>query len=286
MQKIADIYLFDIVENLPQGTALDISQALAGSSSNVIIKGGNDFQLINDSDIVVITAGLPRKPGMSRLDLLNKNIEIVKPLAKKVANCSPNAIILTVTNPLDIITYVVYQFSGFPSHKVIGMGGLLDSYRMKYFLSQAAQTAPELVNCMVIGTHGPKMVPLISQARINNQPVEKLLNSTTVATVIEKTRKGGAEIVSYLKNSSAFYAPALAITTMVKAIVKDESLLISACCMPNNQYELSEIYINLPVILGAGGIKEIVELPISKEERQALQVGAEEIKSTLKQVFS
>jgi len=275
---LADVVLLDIIEGVPQGKALDMSQAVPLMEAETSILGTNDYADIADSDVVVVTAGLPRRPGMSRLDLLEKNGAIITQVVEKVNEFAPNAIMLIVTNPLDVMVYLAYRKSGRPKERVIGMGGLLDSARWRYFLSVAANVPVTKVGGIVIGAHGNTMVPLASQATISGRPATELIKATDMESIVEKTKHGGAEIVGLLKTGSAFYAPGTAIFTMVKAIINDEKRLISTCCLPGGEYGQSGLFLNLPAVIGAGGLEKIVELDISASEKKALELSAAGIK--------
>lgn len=283
---LADVVLLDIIEGIPQGKALDMSQAAPLMGADGKLKGTNNYEDITDSNIVVVTAGLPRRPGMSRLDLLEKNGAIITQVVEKVTRFAPRAIMLIVTNPLDVMSYLAYRKSGWPKHRVIGMGGLLDSARFSYFLSSAANIPVTSANGIVIGAHGNTMVPLTSQATISGRPADKFISHEEMQTIVEKTKHGGAEIVSLLKTGSAFYAPATAIFTMVKAVINNEKRTISTCCLAEGEYEQSGLFLNLPAVIGAGGLEKIVELDISASEMKALKLSAEGIKKANEELNS
>lgn len=284
--RLADIYLLDVAEGIPQGKSLDLAQSLAmlGSDSRVI--GTNSYDDLKSSDIVVITAGLPRKPGMSRADLLNKNASIVGSVAAEMMSRAPEAILLIVTNPLDVMTHLAYKVSGFAPERVLGMGGLLDSARMRYFLAQAGSAKITDVEAMVVGAHSDRMVPLFSRAKISGRSVKDLFIEAELERIKQKTINGGAEIVSHLKSGSAFYAPGAAAAFMCKAILNDEKEMISTCCLARGQYGLENIYINLPARIGHGGVEEIAELTLSDEETEELQLSAESVRQSIKELPS
>lgn len=281
---LADVVLLDIVGGVPQGKALDISQAMSLFDSKAMVGGTDDYADLTGSSVVVVAAGLPRQPGMSRLDLLKKNAAIVESVIGQAVKSAPAAILLMVTNPLDIMTYLAYKKSGLPKERVMGMGGLLDSARMRFFLAQMGNVPVTEVDAMVIGAHGDEMVPLVSQAKISGRLAAECLSPEELQAAVEGTKLVGAAIVELLKTGSAFYAPGAAIYQMVKAILNDEKRLTSTCCLAAGKYGLDGIFINLPAIIGAGGVEEIVELEISDEERAALERSAAGVKKAIKEL--
>lgn len=283
-QGLADVTLLDIVEGTPQGKALDMSQAMALFDSNAKIRGTNDYGDLADSDVVVVTAGLPRRPGMPRSDLLSKNAAIVGSVVERVVKHAPQAILLMVTNPLDAMTYLAYKKSGWPKHRVMGMGGLLDTSRMRYYLAEAGGTAITGVEAMVVGAHGDDMVPVSSLAELDERRAGELLGKDVLSGIAEKTRHGGAEIVGLLKTGSAFYAPGASVATMVKAILKDEKETISTCCLAEGEYGQNGLFLNLPAIIGAGGVEKIVELDLSPDESAALKRSAESVRASIEEL--
>ncbi len=278
---LADVVLIDVVEGLPQGTALDIGQTKSLEGFNVSITGTNDFEAMNDSDIVVVTAGLARKPGMTRSDLLEKNAAIVKSVAEGILMYAPFSLVIVVTNPLDVMTYLVFKILNFEKNRVIGMGGVLDSARFASFISEKLKVAVEGVSPMVIGAHSDAMVPLKNHTKVLSKSLTEVLSSQEIEEVITKTRQAGAEIVSYLKTGSAFYAPAAAICHMVKSILKDEKKVLPACVYLNGEYDLKEVCLGVPVKLGRTGVEEIVEVSLSEEEKSALVFSAESVKKDI-----
>ena len=277
-KEIADVVLVDIVDGLPQGKALDMmeSASVEGFSSKIV--GTNRYEDTADSDVIVITAGLARKPGMSRDDLLFKNAEIVGGIVTECAKYSPEAVIVMVTNPLDVMTWLAQKKSGFPAERVIGMAGELDSARYAYFLAEATGCLPKDVKAIVLGGHGDQMVPVPQHATVRGKPITELLDAEKIDAINQRARDGGAEIVKLLKTGSAFYAPSSSAVKMVRAILQDTGEIIPACVYLKGQYGLNEVYCGVPVKLGRGGAKQVVEIPITEEQRKALQASAEDVR--------
>jgi len=265
---IADVVLFDIVEGLPQGKALDIAEAcpLWGSASSVV--GTSDYADTSGSDIVVITAGLARKPGMSRDDLLKANADIVRGVTEAVAKASPDAMLVLVTNPMDVMTQLAWKASGFAHAKVMGMGGVLDSSRFRTFVAWKAGVSPRDVEALVLGGHGDQMVPMPRFTTVKGIPITELFSEDTVKALIERTRNGGAEIVAHLKTGSAYYAPGASVFEMVKSIVLDEKRMLPTAAYLGGEYGVDGVYAGVPAILGAGGVEKIVELKLTTEEKE------------------
>jgi malate dehydrogenase len=264
---IADVVLFDIVEGLPQGKALDLAEACPLWNSPSRIKGTNTFYDTTDSDIVVITAGLARKPGMSRSDLLHANASIVKEACKEIANTSQNAILIVVTNPMDVMAQLAWKTTEFSCKRVIGMGGILDSSRLTAFLSWDLDISPEDVKAIVLGGHGDEMVPLSRFTTVKGIPITELLPKRKIDALIQRTRNGGAEIVALLKSGSAYYAPSASTFHMIKSILHDEKRLLPCAAFLNGEYRVKDIYMGVPAILGKEGVERIVELKLTREER-------------------
>ena len=278
-KDLADITLVDIIEGLPQGKALDMSQAGPVLGYNSRVTGTNDFSRINGSQVVVITAGLARKPGMSRDDLLKKNASIMRSCASQVKQHAPDAIILAVTNPLDTMTYLAWQTSGFKCKKVLGMAPLLDLARMATFISMELNVPVTDVKATVLGTHGDLMVPIPSQTTVAGKPLDKVLSQDKIDQIVDRTRKGGAEIVALLKTGSAYYAPSAAAAYMTEALLKDKKEVICASVVAQGHYGLSDLYIGLPARIGKNGVEEIIEIELTDGEKQALQKSADAIKA-------
>ncbi len=274
-KKLGNVVLIDCVEGLAKGKALDIMQAGALLGFQNTIAGTDDYSQIHETEIVVITAGLPRKPGMSRLDLLKKNSEIVSSVVKEITRFAPEAIILVVTNPLDVMTYLAYKKSNFPPNRVLGQAGVLDTARLKYFIGRECKVSPQEISTTVLGGHGNSMVPIISRTTVSGKPLAETLSNETIDKVIEKTRSGGAEIVSLLKTGSAYYAPAAATVTMLEAIVNDTDALLPASAYLNGEYGLKDIYVGVPARLGKVGVREVVEITLTDKEKEELHKSAE-----------
>ena len=274
-KEIADIVLVDIVEGMPQGKALDLQEALPVIGADIQITGSNDYASTADSDIIVITAGLPRKPGMSRDDLLAANADIVRKAVNATIQGSPDAIYIILTNPLDVMTYLAWKAAGIPTKRVIGQAGILDSARMRAFVSLELGVSVENINCYVLGGHGDDMVPLTRHSNVAGMPLNITLEPGRLAAIVERTRKGGGEIVSLLKTGSAFYAPAVAITQMVEAILKDKHLIVPASAYLDGEYGLKGIYFGVPVQLGRTGVEKIIEYQLDAEEQSALEKSAQ-----------
>jgi malate dehydrogenase len=273
-KELADVVLVDIVEGLPQGKALDILESgpIEGFDSKII--GTNSYQEIKNSKVTVITAGLPRKPGMSRLDLLEKNHRIVKSIIQNIVDTAPETIIVMVTNPLDVMTYVAFKESGFKSSHVLGQAGVLDSSRFRSFIAMELEVSVEDVQSMVLGGHGDSMVPLPRYTTVSGIPVTELLSSDVIERLINRTRKAGAEIIAHLKTSSAYYSPAAAIGQIVESILKDKKRIVPASSYLNGEYGLKNVYVGVPVKLGSQGVEEIIELKLTEDELKALQRSA------------
>lgn len=280
-RHLASVVLIDIVEGLPQGKALDLLQAGSPSNHDCHIMGTNDYALTKDADIVVITAGIARKPGMSRDDLLKTNASIVQSSVKEACKYSPDAVFLVVTNPLDVMTHLVLKTTKAKHNKVFGMAGVLDSARFETFIAMELNVSVKDVRALVLGGHGDLMVPVTSCASVSGVPLLDLMSEDKLASLVQRTRDGGAEIVSLLKSGSAFYAPGASVAFMVEAILKNQNRLMAVSACPAGEYGLNDLYIGLPCILGAGGIKKIVELKLKAAELSGLQKSAKAIKETI-----
>ncbi len=273
-RELADIVLVDIVEGMPQGKALDLQQALPVIGKDVSVVGSNSYEATAGSDIVVITAGLPRKPGMSRDDLLFANADIVRKAAEETIKYSPQAIFIVLTNPLDAMAYLTMKVTGIEAHRVIGQAGILDSARMRAFVAMELGVSVENIHCYVLGGHGDEMVPLTRHSNVAGVPLEKILPADRLAAIVDRTRKGGGEIVSLLKTGSAFYAPSIAIVQMVDAILKDKHLVVPAAAYLQGEYGLKDIFFGAPVQLGRSGVEKIWEYELNAQELEALRKSA------------
>jgi malate dehydrogenase len=279
--SIADVYLVDIVEGLAAGKALDMAQAapLAGHSST--ITGGTEYEPAEGSDVVVITAGIARKPGMSRDDLLATNGKIITGIVEEITRVTPGAIIIMVTNPLDVTTHIAMQVSGLPRERVMGMAGALDTARFRCFIGMELGCSAVDVQAMVLGGHGDSMVPLASSATVGGVPIAQLIEPARLEEIIQRTRDGGAEIVGLLKQGSAFYAPSAGVTEMVASIVRNEGRVMPVSVLLKGEYGITDCFLGVPVKLGAGGVEEIIEVGLSDEEMAALQASAGHVKETV-----
>ena len=274
-REIADIVLVDVIEGMPQGKALDLQEALPVIGKDVTVTGSNSYEPTASSDIVVITAGLPRKPGMSRDDLLAANADIVRKAAEETIRLSPEAIFVILTNPLDVMTYLAMKVTGLPPKRVFGQAGILDSARMRAFVAMELNVSVENIHCYVLGGHGDEMVPLVRQSNVAGIPLNEILPPDRLDAIVDRTRKGGGEIVSLLKTGSAYYAPAVAVTQMVDAILKNKHLIVPASAYLQGEYGLRDIYFGVPAQLGRGGVEKVVEYQLTDDERSEMQKSAQ-----------
>ena len=280
-REFADLVLVDIVEGMPQGKALDLQEALPIIGKDVVVTGSNSFEATAGSDIVVITAGLPRKPGMSRDDLLSANAEIVRNATQESLKYSPEAIFIVLTNPLDTMAYLTMKVGNLPPERVIGQAGILDSARMRAFVAMELGVSVENINCYVLGGHGDDMVPLVRHSNVAGVPLNELLAADKLDAIVERTRKGGGEIVSLLKTGSAFYAPGAAVAQMVESILKDKNLIVPAAVYMQGEYGLKDIFFGVPVQLGRKGAVKIIEYTLNDQEQAALNNSAEAVSQTV-----
>jgi malate dehydrogenase len=274
-KEIGDIVLVDIVEGMPQGKALDLQEAMPVIGKDIRVVGSNDYADTAGSDIIIITAGLPRKPGMSRDDLLFANADIVRKAAEETIARSPNAIFVVLTNPLDVMAYLTMKVTGVEPHRVMGQAGVLDSARMRAFVAMELGVSVENIHCYVLGGHGDEMVPLTRASNVAGIPLEEILPADRLEAIVERTRKGGGEIVNLLKTGSAYYAPAAAVAQMVEAILKDKHLIVPSAAYLNGQYGLNNIFFGVPAQLGRQGVEKIIEYRLSPSEQAALQKSAQ-----------
>jgi len=277
-KELGDIVLVDVAEGVPQGKGLDLLQAGPVEHYDVQITGANDYTPTAGSDVIIITAGFPRKPGMSRDDLLLANYEVVKAASEKAAAASPNAVIIVVTNPLDAMAQVAYMVSGFPKHRVIGMAGVLDSARFRTFIAQELQVSVENVTAVVLGGHGDTMVPVVRLSSVAGIPLTELIPADRLAAIVDRTRKGGAEIVKYLKTGSAYYAPAASAVEMTEAILRDKKKVLPCAAYLEGEYGVNGLFVGVPCKLGAKGIEKIYEIQLQDDEKAALAKSAGAVK--------
>ena len=276
--RLGDVVLVDIVEGLPQGKALDMQESAPLEGFDVEIVGSNDYAATAGSGIVVITSGLPRKPGMTRMDLLKANADIVEQVTASVASLSPDGIILMLTNPLDVMTYVAWKTSGFPKERVFGQAGVLDSTRMRTFVAKEADVSVEDVHTMVLGGHGDSMVSLPRYTTVSGIPLAQLISQEQIEAINQRTRDGGAEIVGLLKTGSAFYAPGAAIATMIESIVQDKKRILPASTLLEGEFGLTGVFAGVPIKLGRSGVERIVEIELTNEERKSLHASAADVR--------
>lgn len=279
-REFADVVLVDVVEGMPQGKGLDLAEAMPIIGKDVAIVGSNDYAATKNSDVVIITAGIARKPGMSRDDLLKTNSEIVGTAAAETLKHSPNAIFIILTNPLDTMAYLAMKKTGLPRERVIGQAGVLDSARMRVFVALETGVSVENIHCYVMGGHGDEMVPLTRHSNIAGVPLKEYLPADKLNAIVERTRKGGGEIVNLLKTGSAFYAPAAACAQMAEAILKDKHLIVPCAAYMNGEYGLQDMYFGVPVQLGRSGLERVIEYSLDAEERAMLQNSAAAVKET------
>jgi malate dehydrogenase len=279
--ELADVVMTDIIEGVPQGKGLDLLQAgpIVGSDSHV--KGTNDYKDTANSDIVVVTAGFPRKPGMSRDDLLMKNYEVIKATTEQIVAHSPSAILIMVTNPLDAMCQVALRVSRFPKNRVVGMAGVLDSARFRTFIAEALSVSVENVQAFVLGGHGDEMVPSVKYSSVAGIPLTDLLDAATIEAIVKRTRAGGGEIVKYLGTGSAFYAPSAAVVEMVEAILKDKKKILPCAAYLEGEYGINGLYVGVPCKLGAAGIEKVYEVKLTPEEQAALTKSAEAVRELI-----
>jgi malate dehydrogenase len=273
-QELADVVLVDIVEGVPQGKGLDLLQSGPVQGYDVLVTGANNYEPTANSDIVVVTAGFPRKPGMSRDDLLMANYNIVKPASEQAAKYSPDAILIVVSNPLDAMCWTAFKVSGFGKSRVVGMAGILDTARFRTFIARELDVSVENITAMVLGGHGDSMVPLVRLTNVSGIPLTELLDSATIARLVERTRNGGAEIVKLLKTGSAYYAPSAAAVEMVESILKDKKKVLPCSAYLDGEYGVHGVFVGVPVKLGAGGVEKVYEIGLTPEEQAQFEKSA------------
>ncbi len=281
-KELGDVVLIDIIEGMPQGKALDLAESAPLEGFDCRLVGTNDYADTANSDVVVVTAGIARRPGMSRDDLLQTNAKIVSTVVSQVVRYSPNAYLIVVSNPLDAMVHVAKQVCGWPKQRVMGMAGVLDSARFRYFIAQELGVSVEDVHGFVLGGHGDTMVPVPRYATVNGISITQLLSAEQIARLVQRTRDGGAEIVNYLKQGSAFYAPGAAIVQMVEAIVKDKKRVLPAAAYLEGEYGLHDIYVGVPILLGAAGVEKVIEVELTAEEQAALKRSAEAVEELVR----
>ncbi len=280
-KELGDVVLVDIIEGVPQGKGLDLLQAGPIEGFDVKIVGTNDYSATAGSDIIVVTSGAPRKPGMSREDLIRVNADITRDCISKAAPLSPDAVIIMVNNPLDTMTYLAKQVSGFPKNRVLGQAGVLDTARYRTFIAMEAGVSVEDIQAILMGGHGDEMVPLPRFTTISGIPVTEFISKERLDAIVDRTRKGGGEIVNLLKTGSAYYAPSAATVQMVEAILRDKKRVLPCSCYLEGEYGLNDIYFGVPCVLGAGGVERVLELPLNDEEMALVKKSAEVVSSSI-----
>ncbi len=288
-KELADVVLFDITEGTPQGKALDILQSNAVEGSSVKISGSNDYTALKDSDVIIVTAGIPRKPGMSRDDLIAINTEVMKTAGKAIRENAPNAFVIVVTNPLDAMVWVMREVTGFAHKKVVGMAGVLDSARFSSFLAEEFNVSVKDINSFVLGGHGDSMVPLVRYSTVAGIPIPDLIKmgwstKERIDAILQRTRDGGAEIVGLLKTGSAFYAPATAAVAMAESYLKDQRRVLPCAANLNGEYGIKNLYVGVPVVIGANGVEKIVEIELNAEEKAAFNKSAEAVRALVNNI--
>jgi len=280
-KELADVVLVDVVEGIPQGKGLDLLESGPVEHYDVNVTGANDYEPTANSDVVVITCGFPRKPGMSRDDLLLANYDVVKSATEQAVKYSPNAFIIVVTNPLDAMCWTALKVSGFTKNRVVGMAGILDTARFRTFVAQELNVSMESVTAMVLGGHGDTMVPLVRLSSVSGIPLTELLDQSTIDRLVQRARDGGAEIVKYLKTGSAYYAPSSGAVEMVESILKDKKKVVPCAAYLEGEYGIREMYVGVPVKLGAGGVEKIYEITLQPNEQAALEKSAKAVRELI-----
>ncbi len=280
-RNIAEVVMVDVKEGVPQAKALDANHTAPLRDYDVTVTGSNDFSAMKDSKVVVVTAGLPRKPGMTREDLLNTNARIMKSVSQNIAEYAPNSTVIVVSNPLDIMTYVAWKVTGFGTKKVMGMAGVLDSTRFRTFIAQELRVEPKEVQALVLGGHGDEMVPLPEYSVVDGIPITELIEPARLEQIIDRTRKGGGEIVGYLKTGSAFYAPAASTIEMVEAIIRNKRRILPVAAYCKGEYGIQNAFMGVPALIGKNGIEKIYEIPIADRWKEQMQKSVKLIQTTI-----
>ena len=281
IKELGDVVLFDVAEGVAKGKALDIAQSTSVGGFNINLIGTSSYEDIKNSDVIIITAGIPRKPGMSRDDLLGINLKIIKQVAEGIRKNSPNAFVICITNPLDVIVMALQKHSGLPTNKVVGMAGILDSSRFKYFLSQELKVPVKNINSLVLGGHGDTMVPMPDHTTVNGKSLKKLISKEKLDKIIDRTRKGGGEINKLLEKGSAFYAPAAAGIEMAESYIKDLKKTLPCAAYLNGEYGVKNLYVGVPVIIGSSGVEKVVELTLNKYEKENFDSSIKAVKALI-----
>jgi len=278
IKELADVVLFDVAEGLAKGKALDIAQSASVSGSKINLIGTNDYEDTKNSDVIIITAGIPRKAGMSRDDLLGTNLKIIKQVSNGIKRTSPNAFVICITNPLDVMVMALQKYTSLPTHKVVGMAGILDSSRFKYFLSQELKVPVNSIESLVLGGHGDTMVPMPNHTKVNGKPLDKLIQKEKLNAIIERTRKGGGEISKLFQKGTAFYAPAAAGVEMAESYIKDLKKTLPCAAHLNGEYGEKDLYAGVPVIIGKKGVEKVVEINLSIKEKEQFNLSIKAVR--------
>ena len=283
LKELADVVLFDVVEGIAKGKALDIAQSSSVDGFNINLIGTSNYEDTNDSDAIIITAGIPRKPGMTRDDLLGTNLKIIKQVAEEIKKTSPNAFVICITNPLDVIVMALQKYSGLPTNKVVGMAGILDSSRFKYFLSQEIKVPVNNINTLVLGGHGDTMVPMLNHTTISGKSLKQLVAENKISQekldlIIDRTRKGGAEIVKFLEKGSAFYAPAASGVEMAESYIKNLKKTLPCAAYLNGEYGIKNLYAGVPVVIGDQGVEKVIEIKLEDKEKENFEISVKTVK--------
>ena len=287
IKELADVVLFDVAEGIAKGKALDIAQSTSIEGSNINLIGTSDYSDTKNSDVIIITAGVPRKPGMTRDDLLEINLKIIKQVAEGIRKTSPNAFVICITNPLDVVVMALQKYSGLPTNKVVGMAGILDSSRFKYFLSQELKVPIKSINTLVLGGHGDTMVPMPNHTTINGKPLKQIINEKKISeekleAIISRTRKGGAEIIKFLEKGSAFYAPAASGVEMATSYIKNLKKTLPCAAFLNGEYGFRNLYAGVPVIIGSQGVEKVIEIQLEEKEKKNFEISVKAVKELFK----
>ena len=282
IKELGDVVLFDVAEGAAKGKALDIAQSTAVDGFDINLKGTSNYEDIKNSDVIIITAGVPRKPGMTRDDLLSTNLKIIKQVAEGIKKNSPNSFVICITNPLDVIVMAFQKYSGLPTNKVVGMAGILDSSRFKYFLSQELKVPVKNIESLVLGGHGDTMVPMTNRTFVNKKNVTQILNKEKLDVIIDRTRKGGAEIVKFLEKGSAFYAPAASGIEMAESYLKNFKKTLPCAAYLNGEYGVKNLYAGVPAVIGADGVEKVIEIKLSDKEKEQFNLSIKAVENLYK----
>jgi malate dehydrogenase len=284
-ELVNEVCLIDIIPDMPKGKALDMRQSTPIYGSDTHLWGSNDFKDVSNSNIVVVTAGVPRKPGMSRMDLLKVNFDICKNVSYNIKQYAPNSIVIYVANPVDVLTYTCWKLTGFSHTKIFGMAGILDTARYRAFIAMEAKVSVKDIRAMVLGGHGDQMVPIVSATTVGGIPLSYFLPKEKIDAIVERTRKGGGEIVNLLKTGSAYYAPGVAVAEMIEAIVRDQKRVLPVVAYLNNNYGFSDVFVGAPALLGKDGVEKVLEIPLTDAEKAAYTKSASEVKAAVKELY-